>query len=130
MNRPLKVLLAEDNPVNQKVALRLLERLGYAADVVRDGMEVIEALTYQFYDVVLMDMNMPRLDGLATTRRICREWHPAIRPRIVAITASTTEEDRRLCLEAGMDDYVSKPLRLDELSRVLRDCRPLELSQV
>ena len=115
---PLRVLLAEDNPVNQKLALRLLERLGYAADVANDGLEVIAALERSTYDVVLMDVQMPDLDGLEATRRIRADW-PDRRIRIVAMTANAMEGDRETCLAAGMDDYLSKPIRPEELADAL-----------
>ncbi|MEO0854345.1 MAG: response regulator, partial [Cyanobacteria bacterium J06648_11] len=117
---PLKLLLAEDNPVNQKVALRLLARLGYDADVAGNGVEVLEALRRQSYDAILMDVQMPQMDGLEATRRITHEWQdPAERPRIIAMTANAMQGDRERCLQAGMDDYISKPVRLESLQAVL-----------
>ena len=123
---PLRILLAEDNAINQKLALRLLERMGYRADVAGNGLEAIEALQRQPYDVVLMDVQMPDMDGLEATRTICREWELERRPRIVAMTAAATKEDRESCLSAGMDDYVSKPIRVEELVKALVKCRPVE----
>jgi signal transduction histidine kinase/DNA-binding response OmpR family regulator len=121
---PLRLLLAEDNVVNQKVALLMLRRLGYRADVVGNGLEVLDALERQPYDLVLMDVQMPELDGLETTRRICRDWPPAQRPRIIAMTANAILGDRELCLDAGMDDYISKPVRIEELIRALERAAP------
>ncbi len=118
---PLRILLVEDNTVNQKLALRLLERLGYRADLAGNGLEALEALRRQTYDVVLMDVQMPEMDGLEATRAICREWPPQQRPRIVAMTANAMKEDREICLAAGMNDYISKPIRVPELIRVLRE---------
>jgi PAS domain S-box-containing protein len=118
----LRILLAEDNAVNQKVALRLLERLGYGADVASNGIEAIEALERRQYDVVLMDVQMPELDGLDATRRICDRW-PDTRPRIIAMTANALPEDREACFAAGMDDYVAKPIRSDALAEALRRVR-------
>jgi CheY-like chemotaxis protein/anti-sigma regulatory factor (Ser/Thr protein kinase) len=112
---PLQILLAEDNVVNQKLALRLLGQLGYQADVAGNGLEVIAALERQRYDVVLMDVQMPELDGLDATRQICARWPRADRPRIIAMTANAMQGDRDLCLAAGMDDYISKPIRTEEL---------------
>jgi CheY-like chemotaxis protein len=121
---PLRILLAEDNAMNQKVALRLLERLGYRADVASNGLEAIEALERGRYDVVLMDVQMPELDGLDASRRICERW-PDTRPRIVAMTANALPEDREACFAAGMDDYVAKPIRADALAEALRRVKPL-----
>ena len=118
---PLRILLAEDNIVNQKVALQLLKRLGYRADVAGNGLEVLAALHRQSYDVVLMDVQMPELDGLSTTRRICQQW-PSLRPWIIAMTANAMQGDREECLEAGMNDYVSKPIRLEQLVQTLSRC--------
>jgi CheY-like chemotaxis protein/HPt (histidine-containing phosphotransfer) domain-containing protein len=122
----LRILLAEDNPMNQKVALLLLERLGYRADVASNGLEALEALERQPYDVVLMDVQMPELDGLDTTRRICERWPAEVRPRIIAMTANAMLEDRDECFAAGMDDYVAKPIRPDALAEALRQARPLQ----
>jgi PAS domain S-box-containing protein len=123
---PLRILLAEDNAVNQKVALRMLERLGYRADVSANGLEVLDALQRQPYDVVLMDMQMPEMDGLAATRRIAEIWRPGLRPRIIAMTANAMQGDRELCLDAGMDDYISKPVRVEDLVAALERCAPLQ----
>ncbi|MFE4108084.1 CHASE2 domain-containing protein [Almyronema epifaneia] len=119
--RSLKILLAEDNKVNQKVALRMLERIGYRADLVVNGRDAVRAVSEQPYDVVLMDMRMPELDGLEATRQIRRQ-HPIDRPWIVAMTANAMEEDRRECLAAGMNDYLSKPIRVHELTQALERC--------
>jgi CheY-like chemotaxis protein len=123
---PLRILVAEDNAVNQKLALRLLERMGYRADVAGNGLEVLEALYRQPYDVILMDVQMPEMDGLEATRFITREWPHQQRPCIIAMTANAMKEDRDTCLEAGMDDYVSKPIRVEELVKALSQCRPIE----
>ena len=118
---PLRVLLTEDNVINQKVALRLLDRLGYRADVASNGVEAVEAVRRQRYDVIFMDLHMPEMDGLEATRRICAEW-PHDRPRIIAMTANAMPEDRELCLAAGMDDFISKPVRIEELQAVIERC--------
>jgi PAS domain S-box-containing protein len=121
----LRILLAEDNAMNQKVALRLLEQLGYRADVANNGLEAIEALERKPYDVVLMDVQMPELDGLDATRRICEEFPAESRPHIVAMTANALPEDREACFAAGMNDYVAKPIRAEELVAALKRVRPL-----
>jgi CheY-like chemotaxis protein len=116
---PLRVLLAEDNAVNQKLALRLLAQMGYRADVAANGQEALESLGRQDYDVVLMDVQMPEMDGLEASRQINRRWTQAERPRIVAMTANAMQGDRERCLEAGMDDYITKPVRVQELMEAL-----------
>jgi CheY-like chemotaxis protein len=116
---PLRLLLAEDNTINQKLALTMLARLGYRADVAANGLEVLAALERQPYDVVLMDVQMPEMDGLEASRRIRRQWPDEQGPRIIAMTANATIEDRDICLAAGMDDYVSKPIRPQALITAL-----------
>ncbi|HEU5216988.1 MAG TPA: GAF domain-containing protein, partial [Gaiellaceae bacterium] len=121
----LRILLAEDNAMNQKVALRLLEQLGYRADVAGNGREAIEALERQPYDVVLMDVQMPELDGLDATRQIVERWPAETRPHIIAMTANALPEDREACFAAGMNDYVAKPIRSEELVAALKRAKPL-----
>jgi CheY-like chemotaxis protein len=121
---PLRILLAEDNAVNQKVALRLLERMGYRADVAGNGLEAVEAVSRQPYDVVLMDVQMPEMDGLEASRRINRDRSPAQRPHIIAMTANAMQGDREKCLAAGMDDYITKPIRIEALVAALGKTRP------
>jgi signal transduction histidine kinase/CheY-like chemotaxis protein/HPt (histidine-containing phosphotransfer) domain-containing protein len=123
---PLRILLAEDNNVNQKLALSMLELMGYRADVAANGVEVLDALRRQPYDVVLMDLHMPVMDGLAATRRIRSELPREKQPRILAMTASVTPADRRACSAAGMDGYLPKPFQLAELQAALEQSRPLE----
>ncbi|MEO6873655.1 MAG: response regulator [Opitutaceae bacterium] len=117
---PLDVLIAEDNNVNQKVALRFLERLGYGADAVGNGLEVLAALKARNYDLVLMDLQMPEMDGLEASRRIRDQLPPNRQPKIVALTANAMQGDRDLCLQAGMDDYISKPVKLPEIEAAIR----------
>jgi signal transduction histidine kinase/DNA-binding response OmpR family regulator/CHASE1-domain containing sensor protein/HPt (histidine-containing phosphotransfer) domain-containing protein len=119
---PLRILLAEDNVVNQKVAINLLARLGYRADVAANGLEVLEALYRQDYDVILMDMQMPEMDGLEATTQIYQQWDRAKIPHIIALTANAMIEDRQKCFDVGMHDYLSKPIRLEELSQALQKC--------
>ena len=120
---PLRILLAEDNVVNQKLALRLLQQMGYRADVAGNGIEAIECVARQRYDVVLMDVQMPEMDGLEASRRIVARWKSEERPRIVAMTANAMQGDREECLAAGMDDYVTKPFRVDALVTALLAAR-------
>ncbi len=117
---PLRILLAEDNPVNQEVGLRILQHIGYQADVAQSGKDVLELLRRRPYDVVLMDVYMPEMDGLEATRIICAEWSEQERPRIIAMTANAMDHDKEKCLAAGMDDFVSKPIRMDELRAALQ----------
>lgn len=120
---PLRILLAEDNPVNQKVALKQLESLGYQADVAANGQEALEMILRFPYDLVLMDCQMPVLDGYAATRRLhelYREGRLAQRPIVVALTANAMKEDRDKCLAAGMDDYLSKPVHKEDLRQLLQ----------
>jgi CheY-like chemotaxis protein len=118
---PLRILLAEDNAVNQKLALRLLQQMGYRADLASNGLEAVESVERQTYDVVLMDVQMPELDGLDATRRICALMPAGKRPRIVAMTANAMQGDRDMCLVAGMDDYITKPIRVDQLVKALNN---------
>lgn len=115
---PLRILVAEDHAVNQKMIRLLLQHLGYHPDIVSNGNEVLEILQRQSYDVVLMDIQMPEMDGLSTTRCITR-LYASHRPSIIAMTANAMQGDQEECLSAGMDDYISKPVRLENLIRVL-----------
>lgn len=117
---PLQILLAEDNQVNQKFAVLLLEKLGYHTDVVNNGVEALQALHCQSYDVVLMDVEMPEMDGLTATRHICEQWSAQERPRIIALTAYARRGDRERCLAAGMDDYMTKPIEFTKLIETLQ----------
>jgi CheY-like chemotaxis protein len=121
-NRALRVLVAEDNLINQLVMLRMLGKLGYLADVASNGLEVLQALERQSYDVILMDVQMPEMDGIETAKEIRKKWPDG--PKIVAITAYALQGDREKCLAAGMDDYISKPVKLEELRAALRSIKP------
>ncbi len=114
----LRILLAEDNHVNQKVALQMLKKLGYSADVAANGLEVLQAMERQSYDIVLMDIQMPEMDGIDTARKIRERW-PNNGPKIIALTAYALDGDRERCIQAGMDDYISKPIQIEELRSVL-----------
>ncbi len=118
----LRVLLAEDNHVNQKVLGLQLARLGVRPDIVANGLEALDAVMQTHYDLVLMDVSMPEMDGIEATRRIRSGLPPALQPRVVAMTACAFEEDRRRCLDAGMDDFFGKPVRAEELAKALEDC--------
>lgn len=127
---PLRILVAEDNHINQKVARKLLERMGYLADTAANGLEAVRALERQRYDVVLMDVQMPEMDGLEATRVIRERWNGRDRPQIVAMTANATSEDRDICMSSGMDDYLSKPVSPRDLGNALEACsRNLEISR-
>jgi CheY-like chemotaxis protein len=117
-DHPLRILLAEDNPVNQKLAIRVLAQMSYAAEVAGDGRQAVAAVEAEPYDVVLMDVQMPELDGLEATRQIRAKWPD--RPLwIIAMTANAMAGDREACLAAGMNDYLSKPIRPAELAAAL-----------
>jgi CheY-like chemotaxis protein len=116
---PLRILLAEDNLVNQKLALRVLQQMGYHADLAVNGREALDAVARQTYDVVLMDVQMPEMDGLEASRQICARWPREARPRIIAMTANAMQGDREACIAAGMDDYITKPIHVNELVETL-----------
>jgi len=115
---PLNILVAEDNAINQKLALKVLEKMGYAAQIASNGVKVLKALESQKYDLIFMDVQMPEMDGLEATARII-EKYTEDRPRIIAMTANAMQGDKERCLEAGMDDYISKPIRFAEINRVI-----------
>ncbi|HZX56945.1 MAG TPA: response regulator, partial [Ilumatobacteraceae bacterium] len=125
VRHPLRILLAEDNVVNQKLAMRLLQQMGYRADLASNGLEAVESVVRQSYDVILMDVQMPEMDGFEATRRIVTVW-PNERPRIIAMTANAMQGDREMCLAAGMDDYLTKPIRVEALVGALYAVQPRE----
>jgi len=121
--KPMSILVAEDNPSNQKVIVEMLKSMGYRPDAVADGREVLQALEIRPYDLILMDIKMPEMDGL-TAARVIRKLQPHKGPRIIAITAFAMEGDRERCLEVGMDDYISKPVKVSELAKMLSKYQP------
>ncbi|GJM40178.1 MAG: hypothetical protein DHS20C20_04600 [Ardenticatenaceae bacterium] len=128
--KDLRILLAEDNVINQKVALKILERLGFQADLAQNGLEVVQAMRKQSYDLILMDIQMPQMDGIEATATIRSEFPTEQQPKIVALTANAQPHERQLYLESGMDDYVSKPVRIPELQAVIARTFPKPLGFV
>lgn len=124
LRHPLRILIVEDNTINQNLASLMLERLGYRPDVAANGEEALQALRRQFYDVVLMDIQMPTMDGIEATRRIRHEFPLQDQPRIIAMTANAMSGDREAYLLAGMDDYIGKPIHVPELVNCLNRCTP------
>jgi CheY-like chemotaxis protein/HPt (histidine-containing phosphotransfer) domain-containing protein len=116
---PVRVLLADDNPINQKVGVSVLQKLGYRADIANNGLEVLQALEQKAYDILFLDVQMPEMDGLEAARRIGQRWPAEKRPRIIAMTGNALIGDREKCLEAGMDDYITKPIRIADLQAAL-----------
>ena len=126
---PLRILLAEDHPVNQKVVRLMLERLGYRADVAGNGLEVLEAFRRQLYDVVLMDIQMPELNGLQATQRLRATLNIENQPHIIALTANAIGGEEAEYLAAGMDDYLSKPVNVLQLREALEKCMPIGIEK-
>ena len=130
LQHPLKILLAEDSLVNLKITLWFLKKLGYRADVAFTGIEAIDALKRQAYDVILMDAEMPEMDGREATMVIRKEFPASQQPRIIAMTANTSHGDRENFLSIGMNDYISKPLILEEMIRALSACYSPTIEEV
>jgi len=124
---PLRILLAEDNPTNQKLAIYILQRIGYQAQIVNNGLEALQALQEKVYDAVLMDVQMPEMDGLETTRQLRASLPAERQPQVIAMTANAMQGDREMCLAAGMDDYISKPIRVEVLVEALSKVRQLDV---
>jgi CheY-like chemotaxis protein len=116
----LRVLIADDNALNQNLLRRLVAKLGHSVDVVSTGREAVAAVAQQPYDAVLMDVLMPEMDGLVAAEAICRRWPRGNRPRLIALTAMAGPGDQERCLRAGFDDYMSKPVHLEELTEALK----------
>jgi signal transduction histidine kinase/HPt (histidine-containing phosphotransfer) domain-containing protein len=121
---PLRVLLADDNPINQKVGVSVLTKLGYQADLACNGLEVLKALEQKPYDVLFLDVQMPEMDGLECAKQICQRWTRDRRPIVIAMTGNALMGDREKCLAAGMDDYISKPVRVADLQATLERWGP------
>ena len=129
IRHPLRILLAEDHPVNQKVVALMLERLGYRADVAGNGLEVLEAFHRQCYDVVLMDIQMPEMNGVQATEKLRETLAECAQPRIIALTANAVGGEREEYLHAGLDDYLSKPVNVLQLREALEKCMPLGINE-
>jgi CheY-like chemotaxis protein len=121
----LRILLAEDNPCDQELMMRLLSHRGLCADLTGNGLEVLDALKIRSYDVILMDIQMPEMDGLETTRVIRQQWHD-LSTKIIAITGCDQKGDREKCIRAGMDGYLCKPINRDDLDNALSCCHLYE----
>jgi len=128
VRNPLRILVAEDNPVNQKVARLLFRRMSYEPDMVANGEEALMAVQRQSYDVVFMDVQMPVMDGIEATRLLCERHPPGQRPRIIGMTANVMDQDRQAALHSGMDDYLTKPIAVDALVNALSNCVRVEYS--
>jgi CheY-like chemotaxis protein len=122
----VNIILAEDDPLNQKVALLMLKKLGIMADVAANGLEVLQALEGQPYDVVLMDIQMPEMDGIEATKIIRERWSRG--PKIIVITSCISDAYRKLCFEAGADEFLAKPVKIDELTDALKRNVPENLN--
>ena len=127
---PLRLLLADDNPINQKVGQSILQKLGYRVDLANNGLEVLSALERRAYDIIFLDVQMPEMDGLEATREICRRWPMEKRPCMIAMTGNALMGDREKCLAAGMDDYITKPVRVAELQQALERWGPARAGKV
>lgn len=120
---PLTILVTEDNPTNQKLTMLILEQLGYKADLAVNGVEAFNQIKQSMYDVVLMDVQMPEMDGLEATKKIRQEIPAELQPYIIAMTANAMKEDREICIEAGMNDYLSKPIQVADLISALQNAK-------
>ena len=118
---PINILLVDDNAINLKVASRMLLRMGYEVDQATNGLEAVEAQTKNGYDLIFMDIQMPEMDGVTATKTIIANFSPEERPRIVAVTAHAMKGDRERYLEAGMDGYISKPVRVEKLIEAINE---------
>ncbi|MFC2155703.1 response regulator [Acidobacteriota bacterium] len=117
--RPFHILVAEDNSINQKLILRLLEKMGYDADLAENGLEVLKAVEKKAYHLILMDIQMPKMDGMEAAKRIIEKYNHGKRPKIIAVTACVAQGDREKFLSIGMDDYISKPINIDRFKNCI-----------
>ena len=124
-HHPLRILLVEDHAINQRMIRLMLQLMGYETEVASNGLEALEILRRQSYDVLLMDVQMPGMDGLTATEKIYKEWTLETRPQIIGLTASAMWGDRERCLASGMNDYLGKPIKIAELIQALKRCQPL-----
>jgi CheY-like chemotaxis protein len=126
-NKCVNIILAEDDPLNQKVTLLMLKKLGITADTATNGLEVLQALERQPYDVVLMDIQMPEMDGIEATRIIRQRWQHG--PKIIVVTSCTSDAYRELCFDAGADEFLAKPVKIEELTGALKRAIPENLDK-
>jgi len=126
---PLQILLADDNPINQRVGQSVLTKLGYKADLATNGLEVLSAMEQKPYDILFLDVQMPQLDGLEAAKQIVQRWPLEKRPRIIAMTGNALLGDREKCLAAGMDDYISKPVRIADMQAAIERWGPARVTQ-
>ena len=126
--KQLRILIAEDSLINQKILLRMLRQIGCTADVASNGAQAFEAVESIKYDIVFMDMQMPEMDGLEATRKIVNGKKSSERPKIIALTANSMSGDKENCIEAGMDDYITKPVRLEEVISTLKRWAPVAMT--
>jgi len=126
---PLQVLLADDNPINQRVGQSVLFKLGYKVDLATNGIEVLDAMERKAYDILFLDVQMPEMDGIEAARKIAERWPPEKRPRIIAMTGNALLGDREKCIAAGMDDYISKPVRIADMQAAIERWGPTRTAQ-
>jgi len=126
-NKCVNIILAEDEPLNQKIALKMLRKLGIAADVAANGLEVLQALEGQPYDMVLMDIQMPKMDGIEATKIIRERWPDG--PKIIVITSCISDAYRELCFDAGADEFLAKPVKIEELTDAIKRNIPENLEE-
>ncbi len=127
-NDGLNIILAEDDPLSQRVAIRMLRKLGIVADVAANGLEVLQALEGQQYDMVLMDIQMPEMDGIKATKIIRERWLDG--PKIIVITSCVSDAYRKCCFDAGADEFLGKPVKIEDLTDVIKRNAPINLDKI